>query len=74
MSESQLAWIGGAVGLAFAIADYILFGMVIDRADRRGERSSGMGALDFARKLQLVLFPIVGWFIGPLLYTSFGGQ
>ncbi|MBZ8132275.1 hypothetical protein [Afifella sp. IM 167] len=74
MTESQLSWIGGAVGLAFAIADYVLFGVIVDRARQRGERSSGMGALDFARKLQLVLFPIVGWFVGPLLYSSFGGQ
>ncbi|WP_026380111.1 hypothetical protein [Afifella pfennigii] len=74
LSDSELSWIGGAVGLAFSIADYILFGVVMDRARRRGEGGSGMAALDFARKLQLVLFPVVGWFVAPLLVRSFGGS
>ncbi len=73
MFTNMIAWIGGAVGLVFAIADYILFGMVIDRARDRGEGGWGIGAFDVARKVQLVLFPIAGWFVGPMLYRSFGG-
>ena len=57
--------IGGLVGLAFGIGDYFLFGALITRAVRRGEEGAGTRALDIARKAQLVLFPLVGWFLGP---------
>ncbi|MBK1623691.1 hypothetical protein [Afifella marina] len=69
----SIALIGLVVGLVFAIADYMLFGMVLERAKRRGESGSGVAAIDLARKAQLVLFPILGWFLGPLLYRYFGG-
>ena len=57
--------IGGLVGLAFGIADYFLFGALITRAARRGEEGAGTRALDIARKAQIILFPLVGWFLGP---------
>ena len=61
----SLNLIGALVGLAFGIADYVLFGALIARAVRRGEAGAGTSALDLARKAQLVLFPLVGWFVGP---------
>ncbi|MDQ0327333.1 hypothetical protein J2R99_003202 [Rhodopseudomonas julia] len=69
----SIAFIGLFVGLVFAIADYMLFSMVLERAKRRGESGFGVTAIDLARKVQLVLFPILGWFLGPLLYRNFGG-
>jgi hypothetical protein len=57
--------IGALVGLAFGLADYVLFGALIARAVRRGEEGGGTRALDLVRKAQLFLFPLVGWFVGP---------
>ena len=66
------ALIGALVGLAFAVVEYFWFGVVIDRAARRGEGGRGPGTLDLVRKGQLILFPIIGFFVGPVLARSLG--
>ena len=66
----SLALIGGLVGLAFAAVEYLLFGMLIERAARRGEAGRGPRMLDLVRKTQLVLFPVAGYVVGSLLQTS----
>jgi hypothetical protein len=63
----SLALIGGLIGLAFALAEYWVFGALIARADRRGERGGGPRAIDVARKAQLVLFPLIGILVGSIL-------
>lgn len=66
----SLALIGGLVGLAFAIAEYFLFGILIQRAAQRGEEGRGPRILDLIRKTQLALFPIAGFIVGSMLETS----
>ena len=66
----SLALAGGLVGLAFAIAEYFLFGALIERAARRGEAGRGPRILDLVRKTQLLLFPVAGFIVGSLLETS----
>ena len=63
---------GALVGLAFAVAEYVMFGALIGRAARRGEEGAGTRALDTGRKVQLILFPVVGWFIGRYLAGNSG--
>jgi hypothetical protein len=61
------ALIGTLVGLAFAAVEYFLFGALIERARARGEVGRGPRVLDFVRKAQLVVFPVVGFLVGPML-------
>jgi len=63
----SLALIGGLVGLAFGVVEYLMLGALIARADRRGERGPGPRALDVARKAQLILFPLIGFVVGSVL-------
>ena len=66
------ALIGGLVGLAFAAAEYFLFGALIRRAARRGEEGQGPRILDLVRKAQLVLFPVIGLIVGAMLAKNSG--
>ena len=66
----SLALAGGLVGLAFAIAEYFLFGVLIERAASRGETGRGPRILDLVSKTQLLLFPVAGFIVGSLLETS----
>ena len=66
------AAVGAIMGGAFAIIEYMMFGMLIARAAERGETGSGPKALDLVRKIQLVLFPLVGYFAGPYIAEAFG--
>jgi hypothetical protein len=66
------ALIGGLVGLAFAVIEYWMFGALIERAARRGEKGQGPVMLDLVRKTQLVLFPLVGLVVGWLLAGEVG--
>ncbi|GGD25814.1 hypothetical protein [Aureimonas glaciei] len=59
------AVIGAVVGLLIGIADFVVLGA----AARNGGASRG-GALRFIRLMSLVVFPIVGWFVGPIVATS----
>jgi hypothetical protein len=63
----SLALIGGLVGLAFGLVEYFLFGVLIERAERRGEGSKGPHLLDLVRKAQLILFPLIGLVFGAIL-------
>ncbi|MDH3196281.1 MAG: hypothetical protein OEL78_08215 [Hyphomicrobiales bacterium] len=59
--------IGALVGLAFAIAEFFMFGVLITRAAERGETGRGADILDMIRKAQIVIFPAAGWIAGSLL-------
>jgi hypothetical protein len=58
------AFIGALVGLAFVVAEYFLFGIMIRRGAKRGEAGRGARILDMIRKAQIVIFPAVGWIVG----------
>ena len=66
------ALIGAVVGLAFAVVEYFIFGTLIRRAEQRGEKGQGPRILDIVRKAQLILFPLVGFFVGPYLVPGAG--
>jgi hypothetical protein len=57
-------FIGALVGLAFAVAEYFLFGSLIAKAHREGNIGQGPRVLDLVRKAQLIIFPLIGWFAG----------
>jgi hypothetical protein len=59
------AVIGAVVGLVIGIADFVVLG-----AAARNSAASRGGALRFIRLMSLVVFPIVGWFVGPIIATS----
>jgi hypothetical protein len=59
------AVIGAVVGLLIGVADFVVLG-----AAARNSAASRGGALRFIRLMSLVVFPIVGWFVGPIVATS----
>jgi hypothetical protein len=63
---------GALVGLAFAVAEYFWLGVIIDRAFRTGREGLGPRVLDYVRKGQLVVFPLIGWFVGPIVARNLG--
>jgi hypothetical protein len=63
----SLALIGGLVGLAFAVVEYFVFGALLTRARRNNETGRGPQILDLARKVQLILFPLIGIVVGSVL-------
>ena len=67
----SVALIGGLVGLAFAVAEYFLFGALIQRIDLTGGSPDSKRVLDIVRKGQLVLFPVAGFIVGWML-ESYG--
>jgi hypothetical protein len=69
-----IALAGAAVGLAFAIAEYVLFGALIRRAATRSETGRGTYALDLVRKAQLIAFPVIGFFLGQIVAGRTGVQ
>ena len=56
--------IGAFVGLAFGLAD---FGMLTFVASRPGATDQTRSVLNVVRYVGVVVFPIVGWFVGPLI-------
>jgi hypothetical protein len=52
--------------MAFAIAEYFMFGIIIARSADRGESGRGANILDMIRKAQIVIFPAAGWIAGSL--------
>ncbi len=66
------ALIGGLVGLAFAAVEYLMFGALIARATRRGEEGRGPRVLDIVRKAQLIVYPVIGLVVGPMLVGNPG--
>jgi hypothetical protein len=66
-----VALIGALVGLAFALAEYFLFGALIQRVELTGGSPDSKRVLDIVRKVQLVLFPVAGLIAGWML-ESYG--
>jgi hypothetical protein len=64
--------IGALVGLAFAVVEYFVFGGLIERALRRGEKGSGPAIFDLIRKAQIVPSPVIGYFAGRILFSDSG--
>ena len=58
--------VGALVGLAFSVAEYFMFGVIIGRATVRGDAARGANILDMIRKAQIVIFPAAGWVAGSL--------
>jgi len=68
------ALIGGLAGLALAIVDYFMLGYVKRQMERQGNLDPKRArAVDIARMVQLVAFPIIGFIAGPYVIASFGG-
>lgn len=61
----ERALLGALVGLA----DFFILGMLRQRMARQApsKRLGASFALQVARFSQLILFPVVGWFAGPLI-------
>ena len=72
---TEPAILGALIGLVFGIVDFVLLGYV---ARKRGERrpaerlGSNLG-LTVARVSQLIMFPVIGWFAGPVIASNMGG-
>ncbi|WAP69188.1 hypothetical protein [Jiella pelagia] len=60
------AIIGALVGVVIGVADFFIIGAVMDRMARQlpAEKPGAKMALNVARISQLVLFPVLGWFVG----------
>ena len=59
--------IGALVGLAFAVAEYFLFAILVRRSAERGETGRGPNILNRIGKAQIVIFPVAGWIAGSLI-------
>ena len=66
------ALIGALVGLTFAIVEYIMLGKLMQRVAMTGGSPDTNRVLDWLRKSQLVIFPAVGFFVGPWIGNLFG--
>ena len=62
---STLALIGALVGLTFAAVEYVLFGKLMERVEATGGSADTRRVLDWIRKGQLVVYPAIGFFVGP---------
>ena len=56
------AAIGAVVGLVIAVADFALLRLLATRVDLPETRR----VLNITGMVQVVLLPVMGWFIGPL--------
>ena len=72
---SEPAIIGALIGLAIGVVDFFILGYVRQWLGRRrpAERLGAGMALNVARVSQLIIFPIVGWFAGPVVASNMGG-
>ena len=72
---SEPAVIGALIGLAIGVVDFFILGYIRQLIGRRrpSERLGTGMALNVARVSQLILFPIVGWFVGPVVASNMGG-
>jgi hypothetical protein len=66
------ALIGGLAGLAVAIVDYFILGHLKREQERNGMEQRRLRAVDIARIIQLVAFPVIGFFAGPYIFASLG--
>ena len=60
------AVIGAIVGLLVGVADFVVLGA----AGRANARAAASGPLKLIRIMSLFVFPIVGWFVGPIVAES----
>ena len=60
------AVIGAIVGLLVGVADFVVLGA----AGRANARAAASGPLKLIRIMSLFVFPIVGWFAGPIVAES----
>ena len=60
----SLAAVGAAVGLALAFVEFAFLRALSRRVDLPDTRQ----ALRVAAMIQIVLFPIAGWFLAPMLF------
>ncbi len=72
---SDPAVIGALIGLAIGVVDFFILGYVREMIGRRrsSDRLGAGMALNVARISQLILFPVVGWFAGPVVASNMGG-
>ena len=58
--------LGALAGLAVGVLDFFVIGYVMERMtrERPTERLGAKTALNVARVSQLILFPVMGWFVG----------
>ena len=68
------ALIGGAVGLAFAVVEYAMFGALMRRVEMTGGSPDSKRILDWVRKGQLIVFPAAGFLVGLWLGNGFGAS
>lgn len=59
--------IGGLIGLGVGVVDFIVFGKLMERLERDANKRNAAKAIGLARSLQLLVFPVVGYFIGSML-------
>ena len=69
------AILGALIGLVFGLVDFVLLGYVAKkRAEQRpAERLGSNLGLTVARVSQLIMFPVIGWFAGPVIASNLGG-
>ena len=69
------AILGALIGLVFGIVDFVLLGYVARKRgeQRPAERLGSNLALTVARVSQLIMFPVIGWFAGPVIASNLGG-
>ena len=66
MSSLSPAMIGALVGLAFAVMDNVLIRNIANNAARSG-RGGNASALKLAALSTLVVFPVVGYLVAPMV-------
>ena len=69
------AILGALIGLAFGIVDFVLLGYVASKRaqGRPAERLGSNLGLTVVRVSQLLMFPLIGWFAGPVIASNLGG-
>jgi len=64
--------LGAGAGLLLGLVDYVVLGRAGDTARRDGTRGAG-SIVALMRVLQLLLLPVAGWFLGPLVASNLAG-
>ncbi|WP_062202993.1 hypothetical protein [Aureimonas sp. AU12] len=69
MSATLASFIGLGAGLVLGLVDYVVLGRAADAAGRGGARTIAK----IVRLMQLIFFPVAGWFVGPLVASNIAG-
>ena len=64
--------IGALVGFALAVMDYHMYGIAMRNRTGNAADPRNRVILDRIRKALLIVFPIIGWFLGPLAAQNYG--